>query len=110
MWTRRKTVRSRSTMAASSSTRRTLIAWDANRRRPPMKRQYAIARWALILVLLTPSAFAQAVDRAQLAERVKAEFLFSWRAYEQRAWGHDELRPMSGTTRDWYGDSLLMTP
>jgi mannosidase alpha-like ER degradation enhancer 2 len=47
---------------------------------------------------------------AQMAERVRAEFLFSWRAYEQYAWGHDELRPISKTPRDWYGESLLMTP
>ena len=46
----------------------------------------------------------------QMAERVRAEFLFSWRAYEQYAWGHDELRPISKTPRDWYGESLLMTP
>ena len=44
------------------------------------------------------------------ADEVKSEFLYSWHAYEQYAWGHDELRPLSKTPRDWYGDSLLMTP
>lgn len=45
------------------------------------------------------------------AERVRAEMLHAWRGYEQYAWGHDELRPMSKTPRDWYdGQSLLMTP
>jgi len=44
------------------------------------------------------------------AARVRAEFLFSWQAYEKYAWGHDELRPVSKTVRDWYGESLLMTP
>jgi mannosidase alpha-like ER degradation enhancer 2 len=44
------------------------------------------------------------------ADRVREEFLYSWRAYEQYAWGHDELRPLSKTPRDWYGESLLMTP
>jgi mannosidase alpha-like ER degradation enhancer 2 len=34
----------------------------------------------------------------------------SWHAYEQYAWGHDELRPISKAPRDWYGESLLMTP
>jgi Glycosyl hydrolase family 47 len=53
---------------------------------------------------------AQPIDRAELAAKVKSEFLFSWHAYEERAWGHDELRPVTGTVRDWYGDSLLMTP
>lgn len=46
----------------------------------------------------------------ECADQVKAEFLHSWRAYEQYAWGHDELKPVSKTPRDWYGDSLLMTP
>ena len=47
---------------------------------------------------------------AQLATRVRAEFLHSWQSYEKYAWSHDELRPVSRTPRDWYGDSLLMTP
>ena len=50
------------------------------------------------------------VNRAELAGRVRAELLYSWRAYEQYAWGHDELKPLTKTTRDWYGESLEMTP
>jgi mannosidase alpha-like ER degradation enhancer 2 len=50
------------------------------------------------------------LDRAALAAQVRAEFLHAWQAYEQYAWGHDELRPLSKTPRDWYGESLLMTP
>jgi len=53
---------------------------------------------------------ARPLDRAALAARVRREFLFSWRAYEKYAWGHDELKPVSKGLRDWYGDSLLMTP
>jgi ER degradation enhancer, mannosidase alpha-like 2 len=52
----------------------------------------------------------QDLDRAGLAASVRAEALRSWQAYEQYAWGHDELRPVSKTPRDWYGESLLMTP
>src|SRR4051812_30343496 len=50
------------------------------------------------------------IDRAQLARRVREEFVHAWKAYERLAGGHDELRPVSGTARDWYGESLLMTP
>ena len=46
----------------------------------------------------------------QLAEHVKTEFLHAWRNYERYAWGHDALRPLSKTPRDWYEHSLLMTP
>ena len=45
-----------------------------------------------------------------MAERVKSEFLHAWNGYRQYAWGHDALRPLSRTSHDWYGQSLLMTP
>ena len=45
-----------------------------------------------------------------MAKEVRSEFLDAWNAYKQYAWGHDELRPLSRSYRDWYGDSLLMTP
>ena len=50
-------------------------------------------------------------DRSRLTEEVRQEMLHSWRAYEQYAWAHDELRPVTKTARDWHGEeSLLMTP
>ncbi|GAC1401886.1 MAG: hypothetical protein NVSMB68_16160 [Thermoanaerobaculia bacterium] len=64
----------------------------------------------LAAVLSAATLSARTVDRARLAARVKAETLTSWRAYEKYAWGHDELRPLTKTARDWYGESLLMTP
>ena len=48
--------------------------------------------------------------RTELAARVRQELLHAWRGYERYAWGHDELKPVSRTAKDWYGDSLLMTP
>ena len=60
-----------------------------------------------------PAPAMEAVDDAQaarLAERVRAEFLHAWSGYRQYAWGHDALRPLSRTPRDWYRQSLLMTP
>jgi ER degradation enhancer, mannosidase alpha-like 2 len=49
-------------------------------------------------------------EQAQLAARVRTEFLHAWNNYERYAWGHDALRPLSKTGHDWYGQSLLMTP
>jgi mannosidase alpha-like ER degradation enhancer 2 len=75
-----------------------------------------------ILVLLLSAARAEVrssprqtghpapASRAELAQSVRAELLHSWKAYEQYAWGHDELKPLTRTTRDWYGESLEMTP
>lgn len=43
-------------------------------------------------------------------DNVKAEFLHAWDGYKQHAWGHDALKPISRTYRDWYAASLCMTP
>jgi mannosidase alpha-like ER degradation enhancer 2 len=45
-----------------------------------------------------------------MADRVKTECLHAWNNYERYAWGHDALKPLSKTSHDWYGQSLLMTP
>ena len=62
-------------------------------------------------MLVTASSPARgAVNRAENALRVRAEILHSWRGYERYAWGHDELKPVSRTARDWHGEPLLITP
>ena len=45
-----------------------------------------------------------------MAAAVKRELLHAWQGYRRHAWGHDELRPVSRTARDWHAVSLLMTP
>ena len=69
----------------------------------------------LLFIVLLPSAFLsvtaqQKVDKKQLEKQVKAEFMHAWNGYKQYAWGHDDLKPVSKTYRDWYGQSILMTP
>ena len=65
---------------------------------------------AFAFLFLPAEASGADLDRAGLAAQVRAELLSSWQAYERYAWGHDELQPLSKTPRDWYGESLLMTP
>ena len=60
--------------------------------------------------LRPPAPEPPPVDRAALTAQVREELLHAWRGYERYAWGHDELKPVSRTARDWYGESLLMTP
>ena len=75
-------------------------------------------RLLAVLALVTTGAVAHAADKAamtdaesaKMAQRVKAETLHAWRGYKRYAWGHDALRPLSGKPRDWYEQSLLMTP
>lgn len=50
------------------------------------------------------------VDKAEMAQLVRQEFLHAWNGYKQYAWGHDELRPLSKSYRDWHRVSLYMTP
>jgi ER degradation enhancer, mannosidase alpha-like 2 len=69
----------------------------------------ALLLLAILAIGAGPSP-APTVNRAELAERVRAEMLHAWKAYERYAWGHDELRPVSKTVRDWHAEPLLMTP
>lgn len=50
------------------------------------------------------------VNKAQLANDVRTEFLHAWNAYKKYAWGHDDLSPLSKSYHDWYAEPLLMTP
>ena len=70
----------------------------------------------LILLLLTSWGTAQNdppmsdKEKTAIAEKVKAEFMHSWNGYKKYAMGHDELKPLSNSFRDWHASSLLMTP
>ena len=61
-----------------------------------------------ILVSALP-ALGQTLNKKQMAERVKTEFKHAWDGYKQYCWGHDDLKPISKTCRDWYGTPILMT-
>jgi len=69
---------------------------------------------AIFMVLtIVSSSFAQPnqkIDKQQMAAHVKGEFLHAWNGYKKYAWGHDDLKPLSKTYKDWYGQTLLMTP
>jgi len=69
-----------------------------------------IAAALIPALLLAPSgAEGQEMDRSRLAGEVRAEFLHTWHAYRTYAWGHDELKPLSRSYRDWYGEPFYMT-
>ncbi len=72
----------------------------------------------LLLSVFVAGSFAQTgrkitdqkIDRKKLAAAVKAEFLHAWNGYRKYAWGQDDLLPLSKSPKNWYGESLLMTP
>lgn len=69
---------------------------------------------SLLLVVLgcadaaprAPTVVATSADVAT-RERVREEIRFAWAAYEEHAFGSDELRPVSGTASNWHGDVSL---
>jgi ER degradation enhancer, mannosidase alpha-like 2 len=68
---------------------------------------------AIALVVLASASLLAArgqTNRRALAAQVRTEFLHAWNGYKKYCWGHDELKPISKTCRDWYDTSLLMTP
>jgi mannosidase alpha-like ER degradation enhancer 2 len=76
-----------------------------------MLKMMCAAALALLIAAAPLLNSAQQDDsHAEMAARVRQEFLHAWRGYQQYAWGHDELRPLSKGYHDWYGASLYMTP
>lgn len=68
---------------------------------------------AVLLLAIVSNSFAQTkqkVDKKQMSAQVKAEFLHAWNGYKKYAWGHDDLKPLTKSYKDWYGQTLLMTP
>ncbi len=45
-----------------------------------------------------------------LAEDVKSETFRTWEAYTKYAWPHDNLLPLSKKYRDWYAESINISP
>jgi ER degradation enhancer, mannosidase alpha-like 2 len=76
--------------------------------KPSIFRVLALA--CAVQLAAVPLSQAAAPAGEGQAAAVKSEFLHAWHAYEQYAWGHDALKPLSHTPHDWYGQSLMMTP
>lgn len=68
----------------------------------------------LVLLLFFSSSliFSQTkqIDKVKTANEVKQEFLHAWNGYKKYAWGHDELLPLTKSYKNWYKESLLLTP
>jgi mannosidase alpha-like ER degradation enhancer 2 len=78
-----------------------------------MRRWFSIIALIGMLVVVPALASAQTPQPPSpgpMALQVRGEFLYAWNAYKQYAWGHDELKPLSKSYRDWHSGTLLMTP
>ena len=77
----------------------------------------ALGHATKVLLFFFIISFSPALSQPQriagadsIANEVKKEFLHSWNAYKQHAWGADGIRPLSKQPYNWYDESLLMTP
>lgn len=65
-----------------------------------------------VLAAAAPGA-AQTQGTAAVPDRlatIRDATRHAWEGYRAHAWGHDELRPLSRSGRNWYDASILMTP
>ncbi|MBX3478448.1 MAG: glycoside hydrolase family 47 protein [Brevundimonas sp.] len=74
---------------------------------PALNRRGLLAASAA-LVASPFAAQARASSRTEpedwdaLAQDVRSEFQWAWRHYRQKAWGRDEINPVSGTSRSFF--------
>lgn len=66
----------------------------------------ALAHAAPARALAGPAAHPAAAVRVpagpQAAREIRTEFLHAWNGYRAAAWGHDEVRPVSGTSSEFF--------
>ncbi len=73
---------------------------------------------ALFLTLTYPVRILAQVSHEKFTEEMKVEMCtkvktaaqHAWKGYKDYAWGSDDLRPLTKTSRNWYKHSMLMTP
>lgn len=75
-----------------------------------MMAAFALATLSLPVHAASDKKEINDAEAAVLAQRVKDETRHAWQGYKRHAWGHDDLKPLSGEARDWYAQSLLMSP
>jgi len=48
--------------------------------------------------------------KQEMCNKVKAATQHAWKGYKDFAWGADDLKPLTKTSKTWYKTSMLMTP
>ncbi len=48
--------------------------------------------------------------KKEMRAKVREACRHAWEGYKKYAWGYDDLRPLTKNGRNWYRESLLMTP
>jgi len=64
----------------------------------------------LVLLLSCNNANQKQTDQTNWSEDVKNETIRTWQAYQQYAWGSDVLLPLSKAAKNWYDESIYISP
>lgn len=75
-------------------------------------------RFLIVLTCICLSTVVQAQKDAKFSEemkqemcnKVKAAAQHAWKGYKDYAWGADDLKPLTKTSKTWYKKPMLMTP
>jgi mannosyl-oligosaccharide alpha-1,2-mannosidase len=65
------------------------------------RRSFLCASGASLLLASSPSAARRGHDWRALGEDVRREMRWAWRQYRERAWGKDQIKPLSGGTESF---------
>jgi mannosidase alpha-like ER degradation enhancer 2 len=75
----------------------------------PQPKPRALAAIAAAIGIATAGCTRPSPHAAD-AERAREAMVHAWNGYLEYARGMDQLLPLSGSGRNWYGESLYMTP
>jgi mannosyl-oligosaccharide alpha-1,2-mannosidase len=67
-----------------------------------LSRRHALALVSSAALAAPAVAAPSAEDWPALARDVRSEFQWAWRGYVAKAWGKDEINPVSGTSRSFF--------
>ncbi len=71
---------------------------------------FVTAAFAIAFVAPAFGQVKQSINKTELSESVKKEFVHAWNGDKKYAWGNDDLKPLSKSYHNWYEQPLLMTP
>src|SRR5690242_3649534 len=71
---------------------------------------------ALLFLVISLNGFGQTTAhftnamKAEMRSKVIAACRHAWMGYKDYAWGYDDLQPLTKNGKNWYKQSLFMTP
>src|SRR5215217_3850749 len=74
-----------------------------------MRKQFLLVAFILSRLYLNAQTFSEDLKN-QMREKVVEATKHAWQGYRQFAWGYDDLQPLTKNGKNWYKNSLLMTP